>query len=443
MPSMPFSTQTRIYTSLYCSLGFLVLFCSASLYFVYSELGRSLAAQTFLLQVCASGVILSLLCAYLAQNEGTWLLGHRILISGLLSLEFILQWHDGMGIRCPSVPASLLVLCYVGQAHGRTALLHMFTLFESMYIGLFVLEWWGFIPGVSPNKEHLPITLFLYCSLAGAAVLCMLARYKEERLMLESLKAEQTKSVQLHLAEQDKERLYQRQLTITQMKDQYMSFLGHEVKNPLLAMQSAIELLEKGVLPANSKDWLIQSFGRQIRDLLPIVSNILEAGRLDSPSIRVSNDEFNLKSLCESSLETYRPIARDKGIDLVLGPGIRAIRLLGDPVKIRQMLGNYVSNAIKYSQASVIQLDIELSKASSAEGAGEPRRLLTCKVSDNGVGVGSQDCDKLFGEYYQGDEPDRALLGTGLGLSIVKRLSQLMGGGVGVQAWPWVRGSTF
>jgi signal transduction histidine kinase len=439
----PVSACIRIYTSMYCSLGFLATFVSALLYFKYSEMGRTLAEHSFFLQACSAGIFLTIVCTYLTSKEDTWLLGHRVLVLGLLSLEFALQWYDGYGIRCPSMLSSLLILCYVGLARGRKALLQMFVVFEMMYIVLFLLEWWGYIPGTALNKQSLPITLFLYCSLAGTIVLCMMAKYKEESLMLKSLREEQSKFIELQLAEKEKEALYQKQLTVTQIKDQCMSFLGHEIKNPLLAMQSAIDLLDKGAIPPESKDWIIQSFGRQIRDLLPIVNNILEAGRLDSPSIRVSNEEFNLRVLCETSLETYRPIARDKGIDLTLGPGIRAIRLIGDPVKIRQMVGNYVSNAIKYSQASIIQLDVDLSKSGSSNIPGQSQRLMTIKVSDNGIGVNLMNSDKLFGEYYQGDQPDRALLGTGLGLSIVKRLSQLMGGDVGVQQSHWARGATF
>lgn len=157
----PVSACIRIYTSMYCSLGFLATFVSALLYFKYSDMGRTLAEHSFFLQACSAGIFLTIVCTYLTSKEDTWLLGHRVLVLGLLSLEFALQWYDGYGIRCPSMLSSLLILCYVGLARGRKALLQMFVVFEMMYIVLFLLEWWGYIPGTALNKQSLPITLFL------------------------------------------------------------------------------------------------------------------------------------------------------------------------------------------------------------------------------------------------------------------------------------------
>ncbi|HTR85257.1 MAG TPA: ATP-binding protein [Reyranella sp.] len=218
-----------------------------------------------------------------------------------------------------------------------------------------------------------------------------------------------------------------------QAKSTFLATMSHEIRTPMNGVLGMIDVLERTPLTAEQRDAL-GTVRYSASALLKIIDDILdfskiEAGRLDLECIEVSTVE-----LIEGAAETLAPQAAAKGVKLVAYVAAGAPeRVMGDPLRLQQILFNLLGNALKFTEQGSVRLTFER--------AGEGR--LCIKVADTGIGLTEEQREKLFQPFVQADNSTtRRFGGTGLGLSIVRRLAEAMQGDVTVHSTSGV-GSVF
>jgi signal transduction histidine kinase/CheY-like chemotaxis protein len=224
--------------------------------------------------------------------------------------------------------------------------------------------------------------------------------------------------------------------TALRTKSAFLSQMSHEIRTPMNAILGMADLLNDTVLSAEQHKYLsimINNGGA----LLDLVDDILDFDRVETGNLRLEAASFDLPELVERVAETLAIRAHQKGLEFTLriAPGVPAT-VVGDALRLRQVLVNLIGNAVKFTERGEIVLTVE--RAGSAE-PGE----LRFAVSDTGIGVASDQHEKIFARYAQADPAiARTYGGSGLGLAIVKQLVGLMGGRVWVES-ELGRGSRF
>src|SRR5262245_19307787 len=218
-----------------------------------------------------------------------------------------------------------------------------------------------------------------------------------------------------------------------QAKSTFLATVSHEIRTPMNGVLGMIDVLEHSALTVEQREAL-GTVRYSASALLRIIDDILdfskiEAGRLDLEQIELSTVE-----LIEGAAETLAPQAAAKGLGLSAWVAADAPdRVIGDPLRLQQILFNLLGNAIKFTESGSVRLSLESA----------PESMLRIKVADTGIGLTEEQRNRLFQPFVQADSSTtRRFGGTGLGLSIVRRLAEAMHGTVEVQSEPG-RGSTF
>lgn len=209
----------------------------------------------------------------------------------------------------------------------------------------------------------------------------------------------------------------------TRGKLSFIAVVSHEIRTPLATIASALDLLADSKLDDEARAYL-NAAQTASNSLLDLVANVLDFSRLEAGEARAAEGSFSPRRLLQSLGEQFRPAAQARNLNLVVdaAPGL-ADPLVGDELRLRQVLANLLSNAIKFTDHGVVQL-----QASTASlGAGWVR--LTLDVRDSGVGMPDEFRERIFGQFAQADSSlSRSRNGTGLGLAISRRLATMMGG---------------
>lgn len=218
-----------------------------------------------------------------------------------------------------------------------------------------------------------------------------------------------------------------------QLKSEFLAHISHELRSPINAVIGFTELLLGSPLTDHQRDYLtkVQASGRH---LLMIVNDVLDLSKVESGKLRIECTEFRLASVIRGSVDTIAAAAADKGVELVIDadPSLPA-RYNGDPLRISQILMNFLTNALKFTQQGEITLSVTPA----------PKGGLRMAVTDTGIGMSPEQMGRLFERFSQADDSTARLYGgTGLGLAISRQLADLMQGEVGVHSEPG-KGSTF
>ena len=222
-----------------------------------------------------------------------------------------------------------------------------------------------------------------------------------------------------------------------QAKSDFLANMSHEIRTPMNAIIGMSHLMAKTALTPRqlSHMGMIQSSSRH---LLGLINNILDFSRIEAGNLEVEHVAFRVRAVLDNIAKQVGDKAAAKGLGLSFDvAGDVPEVLAGDPLRLGQILINYVSNAVKFTERGQILVSLRVS------GMNADSVLLRCEVTDTGVGLTPEQMGRLFRSFEQADaSTTRKHGGTGLGLSIAKKLAELMGGEVGVHSTPGV-GSTF
>ncbi len=214
-------------------------------------------------------------------------------------------------------------------------------------------------------------------------------------------------------------------------KDEFLATMSHEIRTPLNGILPILDILRSTKLDENQKDYLNTAF-QSSKHLLSIIDDILDYSKIEAGKLELETVGLNLRDLLESVNRLMASGATKKGLSLKteIQPGVR-LALRGDPVRLRQVLTNLVSNAIKFTDRGGVTISVK-KKSESRDGV-----TLEFSVADTGVGMDEKSAAKLFQPFSQADaSTTRNYGGTGLGLVICKRIVELMGGEIGVKSKP-------
>ncbi|MGE3713764.1 MAG: response regulator [Alphaproteobacteria bacterium] len=234
---------------------------------------------------------------------------------------------------------------------------------------------------------------------------------------------------------------YQKKLrALNRIKSEFLANMSHEIRTPLNGIFGMAELLQDSKLNEQQHHY-VQTMLSSADNLLTIIDDLLDFSRLDSGKVELEPIPFNLRSNMEDVAELLASSARAKQLDLMVNIGADTPEyVVGDPGRIRQIVCNLTSNAIKFTDHGYVMIHVER----VADQKGKPGSCtLKFSVEDTGIGIAKDKQQHIFDKFSQADNSStRQYGGTGLGLTICKRLVHMMQGKIGVESEPG-KGSTF
>lgn len=224
---------------------------------------------------------------------------------------------------------------------------------------------------------------------------------------------------------------------LAQAKGEFLANMSHEIRTPMNAVLGLAYLLERQDLPAEARE-LAHKIRQSGRGLLAIINDILDFSKIESGRVEIERVPFQLGEVLDALATVMTTTAADKAIELVIQPPDCLDRtLLGDPLRLGQVLTNLTSNAIKFTPAGMVEVRIDRLDRNPS------RIALRFSVRDTGIGIDPQARARLFQPFTQADaSTTRRFGGSGLGLVISRRLVELMGGRMGLESVVG-EGSTF
>jgi PAS domain S-box-containing protein len=242
-------------------------------------------------------------------------------------------------------------------------------------------------------------------------------RLEEVLLMVLDVSGRKRSEVELQMAKDVAEAAYR-------SKSEFLAHMSHELRTPMNVIFGMTEMALDSQVTREQRDFL-QKTRLAARDLLVLVDEVLDLSRIEAGRLHLTEREFGLRRWLAQTIEPLSLLAREKGLELSwqVAPDLPE-RTMGDPDRLRQVLVNLIANAIKFTEAGHVRIDVARSGSN-----GTPFEL-RFTVEDTGIGIPLEQRGRIFEAFVQGDGDGRGRpnVGTGLGLTICSRLVDLMGG---------------
>ncbi|MBL6600152.1 MAG: response regulator [Alphaproteobacteria bacterium] len=221
-------------------------------------------------------------------------------------------------------------------------------------------------------------------------------------------------------------------------RSRFFARMSHEIRTPMTGILGMLEQLGLSKLNAD-QSWLLRTVTNSAESLITIINDILDFTKIEAGRLDLEILDVDVTEVMEQVAQSMASVAAEKGVTLWLAvdPGIRE-PYRSDPTRLRQVLFNFATNAVKFAEGGRVGLSVE-KRETDASG----NETIRFSVSDTGIGMDAATVDRLFAPFAQADESTtRRFGGTGLGLSICKALAEMMDGVISVDSAPG-KGSTF
>ena len=235
-------------------------------------------------------------------------------------------------------------------------------------------------------------------------------------------------------ADQERRRLLEMARTANRLKDEFLATLSHELRTPLNAIAGYARMMQTGLLRGDKQGRAIDTIVRNASSLTQMIEDVLDVSRIVSGKVRLDVRAVEMSQIVREAVQTAQPAADAKGVRIDVTVDLRGTLVSGDSDRLRQVLWNLCSNAVKFSNSGG-RVQVRLERAND-------HVVLT--VSDNGIGIAPEFLPQLFERFSQADAgPSRLHGGLGLGLAISRHLVELQGGRISAHSDGPGRGSTF
>jgi len=400
----------------------------------------------YVLTNCISffGSIICILYAVLNFTRGNYADALLTVISGIIYITcYLLGWTKMprlipviTGFVCFGI--HLVLLALLGSSNGANYLfMFIFPALTIMGFGLrtgiiasvsilVINTLIMIIPGLSKftyNNDLIIRVLTVYILISFSTILIEVTRKAKDKLIIEQ-------NLSLQELKEEAE-------AANRIKTSFIASISHEIRTPMNAISGMSELLMRRELSDDAKN-NVREIRQASSQLLSLVNDILDFTKIESGKLEIIPDNYMLSSLILDTVNIIRMRLIDKRVLFYTNIDANIPKnLIGDEVRIRQILLNLLSNAVKYTNEGHIGMTVTLDKQT------EKQAWLKIEVTDTGLGISQEDMTEIFGEFVQvGERNKTGVEGTGLGLAITSRLCDAMGGEITVESKFGV-GSTF